>query len=126
MARIPDDARDFLDEGRLAYVATASPDGVPHCVPKGSMDILGDEHLVFADVYAGTTKHNIEANPRIAVTIVNPAAYRGYQFKGIATIVPPGDEFDRIAAQAQRGQLHFKRASHLVTVEVTEVVNLSQ
>ena len=126
MARIPDDAKNFLDEGRLAYVATTSPEGVPHCVPKGSMDILNDEHLVFADVHAGTTKRNIEANPLIAVTIINPPAYRGYQFKGTATIIPPGDDFDRIAAQAQRGQLHFKRASHLVTVEVAEVVDLSQ
>ena len=126
MARIPDDARDFLDEGRLAYVASVSPDGTPHCVPKGSMDLLDGEHLVFADVYNGTTKRYVEANPMVAVAIVNPAAYRGYQFKGIATIVPPGDEFDRIAAQAQRGQLHFKRASHLVIVEVTEVLDLSQ
>lgn len=126
MARIPDDAREFLEEGRLAYVATASADGIPHCVPKGSMAMLDDEHLVFADLYDGTTRSNIEANPRVAVTLVNPPAYRGYMFRGSASIVPRGDGFDQIAGQVQRGQLHFKRAKHLVKIHVTEVVDLSQ
>lgn len=126
MARIPEAVQQFLEEGRLAYVATASPEGVPHCVPKGSMDTLDPETLVFADLYSGVTQANIESNPNVAITIVNPPAYRGYLFKGTATIVPRGKEFDEIAAKAQRCQLHYKRAHHLVTVHVHQVVDLMQ
>ena len=126
MARIPEEAVTLLEEGRLAYVATASPDGLPNCVPKGSMGTLDDEHLVFADLYEGTTKRNLEANPRIAVTIVNPPAYRGYQFKGTATLVPRGEEFDQIAAGVQRGQLNFNRAKYAVKIHVEEVTEMTQ
>ena len=126
MAHIPEDAVTFLDEGRLAYVATTSGAGEPNCVPKGSMGVLDDEHLVFADLYEGTTMRNLQANGRIAVTIVNPAAYRGYQFKGTATLIPPGGDFDAIAARVQRGQLNFNRAKYAVKVHVEEVVEMSQ
>jgi len=126
MARIPEAVQQFLEEGRLAYVATASPEGVPHCVPKGSMDTLDDETLIFADLYSGVTQANIESNPNVAVTIVNPPAYRGYLFKGTASIVPRGEKFDEIAAKAARCQLHYKRAHHLVTVHVEQVVDLMQ
>ena len=126
MARIPEEVVTFLDEGRLAYVATTGPDGAPHCVPKGSMGVLDEEHLVFADLYAGATKSNLESSPHIAITIVNPPAYRGYQFKGTATVIPRGPEFDAIAAKVQRGQLSFNRAKHAVKVRVTEVIEMSQ
>ena len=126
MAQIPEDAKTFLEEGRLAYVATVSEDGAPHCVPKGSMAALDDEHLAFADLYAGTTKSNLERNPRVAVTIVNPPAYRGFLFKGRATVIPRGEEFDRIAAGVQRGQLDYRRAKHVVKIRVDHVIDLSQ
>ena len=60
------------------------------------------------------------------MTVVNPPAYRGYQFKGIATLVPKGEEFDQIASQVQRGQLNFHRAKHAVKIRVTEVIEMSQ
>ncbi len=125
MPTIPPEVGQFLDEGRLAFVATVSADGVPHCVPKGSMGQLDDKHLVFADLYDGATRRNLEANPHVAVTIVNPAAYHGYLIKGEAEIVPRGPAFDAIAAAIQRGQLNFNRAHHAVKIRVTEVMELS-
>ena len=126
MAHIPEEAVKFLEEGRLAYVATCSPDGVPHCVPKGSMGQLDEDPLVLADLYEGTTKANLTANPNIAVAIVNPPAYRGYLFKGVATLIEPGPEFDAIAAKVQRGQLNFNRAKHAVKIKVTDVAEMTQ
>ena len=124
MAKIPLDVKTFLDEGRLAYVATCSRDGRPHVVPKGSVAVLDDEHLVFADLYTGATRKNLEANPRIAVAIVNPAGYIGYEICGQAQIVERGPAFDEIAARVTHGQMTYHRAKHAVKIRVEEVVEL--
>ena len=124
MARIPEEVKTFLEEGRLAYVATCSRDGRPHVVPKGSVAVLDDEHLVFADLYAGTTRKNLVENPRIAVAIVNPAGYIGYEIRGRAEIVERGPSFDEIAARVTHGQMIYHRAKHAVKIRVEEVVEL--
>jgi hypothetical protein len=124
MARIPDEVKTFLDEGRLAYVATCGRDGRPHLVPKGSVAVLDDEHLVFADLYTGQTRKNLEENPHISVAVVNPAGYVGYEVRGLAEIVERGPAFDAIAARVTHGQMTYHRAKHGVKIRVEEVVEL--
>ncbi len=121
MARIPAEVKEFLEQGRLAYVATSSRDGVPHCVPKGSMAQLDDEHLIFADLSAGRTRKNLEENPHVAIAIVNPAAYEGYEFIGSATIIERGEEYDELASGLEHGQMEYRNAKHAVKVRVEEI-----
>ena len=52
MAKIPKEVQDFM-QGKMGWVATASPEGVPNCTPKGSVRVIDDEHLVFADLFPG-------------------------------------------------------------------------
>ncbi len=124
MAKIPEEAKNFIEEGRLAYVATCSRDGRPHVVPKGSLAVLDDEHLVFADLYTGLTRRNLEENPRIAVVIVNPAAYTGYEIRGRAEMIERGPLFDQLAAKVTHGQMMYHRAKHAVKIRIDEVVEL--
>ena len=51
MAKIPKEVQEFL-KGKMAWVATAAPNGMPNTTPKGSVKIIDDEHVVFADLFS--------------------------------------------------------------------------
>ena len=40
----------MIAELRLCYVATVTPDGKPNLSPKGSLRVVDDDHLAFADI----------------------------------------------------------------------------
>lgn len=122
---IPQKVREFMEQDRLAYVSTVSPDGIPNVAPKGSLTMLDDEHLVFADLYAGKTRSNLEKNPEIAVAIVNPAAYQGYQFKGKAELVDRGPSYDWIVKRVEGGKMDLPRAKYAVVITVEKIYDLS-
>ena len=61
MVSIPKAVQDFLP-GKLAWVATASRDGEPNVTPKGSLKLLDDQHVVFADLFSLKTRKNLEEN----------------------------------------------------------------
>ncbi|OGX46608.1 MAG: hypothetical protein A3G38_00635 [Omnitrophica WOR_2 bacterium RIFCSPLOWO2_12_FULL_51_8] len=125
MAKIPEEAKEFLTT-HLAYVATADEKGRPNVVPKGEMAILDTQTIVFADLYSHQTKRNLTKNPHIAITVVNPAAYRGYQFKGKAKIIERGEAFDRIAGQVRGyGELSHPDAKYAVKVSISKVIDIS-
>src|SRR3989338_385212 len=124
MKKIPEEVRDFLTT-HLAYVATADEKGRPNVVPKGDMAILDDHTIVFADLYSHQTKKNLSKNPQIAITVLNPAAYRGYQFKGKAKIIERGKAFDRLVNQViGYGQLSHPGAKYAVKVTVSKVIDI--
>ena len=125
MAKITQECNDFITN-HLAYVATVDAQGMPNVVPKGEIAITDDgAYLVFADLYSHQTKKNLEANPNIAVTIVNPAAYEGYQLKGKAKVIERGKEYARLSEELSgRGQLNHPNAKYAVKVKIGKVVNI--
>ena len=86
MHKFSDEIKYFIKK-YLAFVATSDGKGIPNVVPKGDIAILDDKHIVFADLYSHQTKNNLTKNPNIAITVVNPASYKGYQLKGKAKII---------------------------------------
>jgi len=77
MIVIPKHVQEFLP-GKMGWVATATKDGVPNTTPKGSIRVLDDQHIVFADLFSFKTRQNLEQNPRVAVTVVDMASHMGY------------------------------------------------
>ena len=63
MARIPKEVQEFV-KNKMAWVATASPDGVPNTTPKGTVQVIDDEHIVFADLFSLKTRDNLQKNPK--------------------------------------------------------------
>ncbi len=122
--KISDELKDFL-KNYLAYVATADAKGRPNVVPKGNIAILDNNHIVFADLYSQQTKRNLTRNPHIAITVVNPAAYAGYQIKGKAEIINHGSQYDKLALRlAGEGQLNHPQAKYAVKVRIDKIINL--
>lgn len=124
MSKIPSQIKDFL-RTHLAYVATVDNGGRPNVVPKGDMAILDDGHIVFADLYSHQTKKNLAKNPNIAITVVNPAGYAGYQLKGKAKIIEHGKEYDMLSKQVSGlGQLNHPQAKYAVKIKVDKIIDI--
>lgn len=78
---ISDDVRRFLEKPAAAVLATVSPKGRPQATPVWFM-VEGNHILI--NTSAGRVKlRNIEANPNVALTIVDPENIYSYvQIRG--------------------------------------------
>ena len=124
MVSIPKHVQDFLP-GKLAWVATASPDGTPNVTPKGSVKLLDEHHVVFADLFSLKTRKNLEENKKVAVTVADTATGKGYQIKGTAEILDSGQLFDETAEQLKASHKQLPPMHHLVKIAVESVFDQS-
>ena len=98
MVSIPKYVQDFL-LGKLAWVATASRDGEPNVTPKGTLKLMDENHVLFADLFSLKTRKNLQENNKVAVTVVDAATAKGYQLKGTAELVTSGPLFEETSKQ---------------------------
>ncbi len=81
------DMKRIVAEQKLGFVATVNTDGTPNLSPKGTMQVLDDDHIVFADIRSPGTMANIAGRPAMEINFVDPFSRKGYRFKGTARIV---------------------------------------
>ena len=92
---ITDEISNFLDSQKLGYVATVSSDFKPNVSPKGTIARWDSDTLVFADIRSPDTMTNLQQNPHVEISVIDPLIRRGYLFAGIANILTTGDIFER-------------------------------
>jgi uncharacterized protein len=97
VAILTDDMRRLVD-AELGFVATVCPDGTPNLSPKGTIVVLDDDHLMFADLASPQTVDNLRRNASVELNVVDPAVRKGYRFKGRGRVVEQGDQFQRLLA----------------------------
>jgi uncharacterized protein len=104
MGKLSDEMKRLIERQRLGFVATVCPDGMPNLSPKGTVSVLDDDHLIFADLASPGTIANLRANPNVEVNVVDHLVRKGYRFKGTARVLDAGAEFERhLAFFSQRG-----------------------
>lgn len=119
MAKLSEEAKKIISEVHPALVATASKDGKPNVSPKGSFQVLDDEHVIFTDMASPRTVANLRENPQISVIVFDAANHKGCRIWGRCEILDSGELFDKVtAALAQRNV----KARNVVKVAVGEVV----
>jgi hypothetical protein len=124
MVKIPEEIKEFLKTS-LAYVATVDAKGMPNVVPKGDIALLGEDEIVFADLYSHQTKRNLAKNPHISICLVNSASYTGYQLKGKAKIIEHGKEYEELERQVSgAGQLSHIEAKYAVKIKVNKIIDI--
>jgi len=96
MGILTQEMKDFVNKQRMGFVATVSPDNSPNLSPKGTTVVYTDEHLIFTGIRSDHTLSNLEKNPLVDINVVNPMKRKGYRFKGTATILSEGKEFESI------------------------------
>ena len=87
MGILTDEMKRVVTEIQLCYAATVTPDGKPNLSPKGSITVLSDDELGFADLASPGTIENLRHNPAIELNVVDPFTRRGFRFKGAAKVV---------------------------------------
>jgi len=121
MVIITEKIKNFINFQKLGYVATISADNTPNLSPKGTIIVLDESHLAFADIHSPQTVENLKRNPAIEINVVDPFSRRGYRFKGIAEIITTGDKFDKIIS-------HYKETgvkSSIKTIVAVKIEKLS-
>ena len=96
MITISEEIKNFVNSQKLGYVATVSNDGTPNLSPKGTIVVMNESTLVFADIRSPQTIQNLQDNPSVEINVVDPFQRLGYRFKGECKIINEGPEFDKI------------------------------
>jgi len=124
MVSIPKHVQEFLPR-KMAWVATSSPDGTPNVTPKGTLRMLDDQHVMFADLFSLKTRQNLEKNPKVAVTVIDTASAKGYQLKGTAELISSGPLFDQFDKELNRAMLSLPPLKYVVKIAVESVYDQS-
>jgi uncharacterized protein len=117
MTEFDNEIRNFVNFQKLGYVATVSSDGSPNLSPKGTIRILDDSRLVFANIRSPQTVENLTKNPSIEINVIDPFSRIGYRFKGIASILSDGDDFKKILNYFEKKEIKSK-ISDVIIVDV--------
>lgn len=99
--QIPQGYRDLLETTALIHVATIGPDGEPQSNPVW-FDWDG-ENIKFSQTKTRQKYRNVERDPRIAVSLVDPEnPYRYLEVRGEVTEVEEDPDNDFINAMAKK------------------------
>ena len=120
MTEFNDEIKNFVNFQKLGYVATVSPDGTPNLSPKGTIAILDDSRLVFANIRSPKTIENLTKNPSIEINVIDPFSRLGYRFKGLAQILSNGKDFENILDYFKQKGIKSS-ISHIVAVSYTHL-----
>ncbi len=118
MPEFNDEIKNLVNFQKLGYVATVSKDGTPNLSPKGTIAILDDSRLVFANIRSPKTIENLTKNPSIEINVIDPFSRLGYRFKGLAQILSNGKDFENILDYFKQKGIKSS-ISHIVVVDVT-------
>jgi len=124
MVSIPQHVQEFM-LGKMGWVATATREGVPNVTPKGTVRILDDQHVIFADLFSLKTRQNLEQNPQVAVTVIDPATAKGYQLKGKAELVSSGPLYEDMAAKIKQSSASMPPVKYVVKITVESIYDQS-
>ena len=117
MIEFDDEIKNLVNFQKLGYVATVALDGTPNLSPKGTIVILDDSRLVFANIRSPQTIENLTKNPSIEINVIDPFSRLGYRFKGLAEILSSGDDFKNILDYFEKKGIKSK-ISHIIVVDV--------
>ena len=118
--KIPAELQEFM-KGKQGWVATAAKDGTPNLSIKGSLRVLDDEHLLFADIFSLKTRKNLRENPKVAIMVFDPEARRGYAFKGATEQIESGPLYDQTVEGIRKVMPQLPAPKYIVKVTVESI-----
>ena len=123
-AQISKELQEFA-KGKLGWVATVSPEGIPNVTPKGTIQVVDDNTIIFADLFSLKTRDNLQANPKVAVTIIDQEKAKGYQFKGTAKLVDAGPLFEKVKEGLKKVPKQLPEPKYVAKITVEKIYDQS-
>lgn len=126
MGILTEDMKRVVTEQKLGFVATVAFDGTPNLSPKGTMLVLDDDHIMFAEIRSPGTIANLKTNNAMEINFVDQFARKGYRFKGRARVIEPStDEFTALYPRfAHFGEVANK-INRIVALRVTRALPIT-
>ena len=121
MAKITEEMKAFV-KTQQAFIATATPDGIPNIAPKGSTRVLDEEHIIFSEMSSKRTFENIKKNPKVAIVVCDSAQVKSLRFSGTAEIVTEGPLFEKSVEAMKKMGAPAPQA--VIKVKVEEIYDL--
>jgi predicted pyridoxine 5'-phosphate oxidase superfamily flavin-nucleotide-binding protein len=118
--KISAELQEFI-KGKQGWVATAARDGTPNVSIKGSLRVLDDEHLLFADIFSLKTRANLKDNPRVAIMVYDAETHRGYAFKGKTEQLESGPVFDQTVEAIKKATPQLPTPKYVVRVAIDSI-----
>jgi len=119
MAKLPANVIETIGKLKATPIATATPNGVPNLVYIGCFRVLDEETIEIADNKFFKTRHNLEANPVLAITVWDPEGGACFQIKGSTELVTDSTIYDECSSwvQGKTGGRLTPKAAVLLHVE---------
>ena len=121
---ISKELQDFM-KGKLGWVATVNSAGMPNVTPKGTIQVVDDSTIIFADLFSLKTRENLRENPKVAVTVIDQEKGEGYQFKGTAELVDAGTLFEMVKEQLSKVPKQLPEPKYVAKITIEEIFNQS-
>jgi len=118
MAKLSDEAKKAIGEIHPAVVASASKSGKPNVSAKGSLRVLNDDNVVFADVASPRTLANLKENPQVSVMCLDAAQHHSCRIWGVAQVITSGTLFEDLKKEFAARKMSVK---NIVKIAVQEV-----
>ena len=118
MARLTTEMKTIFEK-QLAVIATASKDGTPNVGPKGSMHVVDDETIAYAEGTNEKTLKNLQENTKVAVLAVDRDKGEGYQVKGTAELLTSGSLFEKVAKRQEERKKPLPKLVIKIKIEET-------
>jgi uncharacterized protein len=125
MAKLMQKMKDLIETRKLCSVATADQNGRPNVSPKGSIYVVDDDTLAFADLYSQKTRANLKMNPRIALAIVDFKTLRGYPFKDKAELLEERNIYNDVVCYLQTLPVRLPDPQYVVKIKVEKILDLT-
>lgn len=122
--KIQQQIQQFI-QGKQGWIATASKDGMPNIAIKGSLRLLDDEHLMFADLFNMKTQRNLAENSQVAVMVFEELTRQGYMFKGHAETITEGALYDQVVEMIKQLQRPLPKPFAAVRIGIEAIFNQS-
>lgn len=117
MGKLSEKIKETIAEVRPGIIATASRDGKPNVSAKGSLRVVDDDHVAFADISSPRTVANLRENPCVSILVMHPKSMRGCRIWGRGEILDSGGLFDEISKEFASRNI---AVNHVVAVAVEE------
>ena len=98
--KLDQELMDAITQIKPAMVATSNRAGEPNVSPKGSLCVLDDTHLAFADIRSPQTIRNLRENPNMQIIGLDSVSRKGWRvWATVEEILTSGDLYDQFSAQ---------------------------
>jgi predicted pyridoxine 5'-phosphate oxidase superfamily flavin-nucleotide-binding protein len=118
MVALTPEIKESLQAAKVAFLATASKNGIPNVVPIAAFKVRDEGTLLISDQYFNKTLANLKQNPEIALSWW--AEKGGYQVKGTITVHTDDEIFRENCAWMKASWPKFSPKS-AVLVKITGV-----